>query len=53
MTDHGRVTQGKEGIIIVKTKQALLITHYPESVQPGTATNTVEKLGDYLISVGY
>ena len=45
--------QGKTGIIIVKTKQALLVTHYPETVQPGTATNTVEKLGDYLIGVGY
>jgi len=45
--------QGREGIVIVKTKQALLITHYPESVQPGNATNTVEKLGAYLIGVGY
>jgi profilin len=45
--------QGKQGVIIVKTKQALLITHYPETVQPGTAANTVEKLGAYLIGVGY
>ena len=45
--------QGREGIVIVKTKQALLITHYPESVQPGQATNTVEKLGEYLSGVGY
>ena len=45
--------QGREGIIIVKTKQALLIGHYPESVQPGNATNVVEKLADYLIGVGY
>lgn len=45
--------QGKEGIIIVKTKQALLIAHYPENVQPGSATNVVEKLADYLIGVGY
>jgi len=45
--------KGKEGIVIVKTQQALLVTHYPEHVQPGTAANTVEQLGDYLISVGY
>ena len=45
--------QGREGVVIVKTKQALLITHYPETVQPGTAANTVEKLGAYLVGVGY
>ncbi|CAD0114403.1 unnamed protein product, partial [Aureobasidium uvarum] len=43
----------KEGIVIVKTKQALLVTHYPEHVQPGVAANTVEQLADYLISVNY
>lgn len=46
-------SQGKEGIVIVKTKQALLVTHYPEHVQPGSAANTVEQLADYLISVNY
>jgi len=45
--------KGREGVVIVKTKQALLITHYPETVQPGTAANTVEKLGAYLVGVGY
>lgn len=39
--------------MIRKTKQALLVAHYPETVQPGNATNTVEKLGDYLVSVNY
>jgi profilin len=39
--------------VIVKTKQALLIGHYPEGVQPGQAAITVEKLADYLIGVGY
>ena len=47
------VTKGKEGIVIVKTQQAILVAHYPETVQPGQATNTVEQLGDYLTSVGY
>ncbi|EEP77954.1 profilin-2 [Uncinocarpus reesii 1704] len=45
--------KGKEGIVIVKTKKALLIAHYPETVQPGAATNTVETLGDYLSGLGY
>jgi len=45
--------KGREGIVIVKTTQAILVTHYPESVQPGAAANTVEQLGDYLVSVGY
>ncbi|KAL2046675.1 hypothetical protein ABVK25_011647 [Lepraria finkii] len=45
--------KGREGMIIVKTKQALLLAHYPETVQPGSASLTVEKLGDYLIGVGY
>jgi len=48
---YGR--KGRTGVVIVKTKQALLIAHYPETVQPGVATNTVEKLGEYLTSVGY
>jgi len=45
--------KGKEGVVIVKTVQALLVAHYPESVQPGQAVTVVEKLGDYLIGVGY
>lgn len=39
--------------MIVKTTQAILVTHYPETVQPGVAANTVEQLGDYLVKVGY
>lgn len=45
--------QGKAGIIIVKTKQAMLIAYHPETVTAGAAAYTVEKLADYLISVGY
>lgn len=40
-------------MIIVKTNQAILVAHYPESVQPGPAATVVEQLGDYLIGVGY
>ena len=45
--------QGKEGVVIVKTQQAILVAHYPETTQPGAAANTVEQLADYLVSVGY
>ncbi|PUU81250.1 profilin [Tuber borchii] len=45
--------QGKAGIVCVKTKQAILVAHYGETVQPGEAATTVEKLADYLIGVGY
>jgi len=45
--------KGREGMIIVKTTQAILICHYPETIQPGAATNSVEQLADYLIGVGY
>ena len=47
------ILQGKEGVVIVKTQLAILVAHYPEGVQPGQATTTVEQLGDYLIGVGY
>lgn len=42
-----------EGIVIVRTKQTILIGHYPPGVQAGEATKIVEQLGDYLISVQY
>ncbi|KAI9788012.1 MAG: profilin, required for normal timing of actin polymerization in response to thermal stress [Peltula sp. TS41687] len=48
---YGR--SGKEGILIVRTDKALLVTHYGESTQPGAAANTVEQMADYLKSVGY
>ncbi|KAK4112294.1 Profilin/allergen [Canariomyces notabilis] len=48
---YGR--QGKTGICIVRTKQAILIGHYGENVQAGNATQTVEALADYLIGAGY
>lgn len=48
---YGR--QGRTGIVIVKTKQAVLIGHYGESHQVGNSTQTVEVLADYLLKVGY
>ncbi|KAI1852442.1 hypothetical protein JX265_011075 [Neoarthrinium moseri] len=44
---------GRTGVVVVKTKQAILVGHYGENVQAGNATQTVEALADYLIKVGY
>ncbi len=45
--------QGKEGIVCVRTKQAILLGHYDENTQPGEATKVVEALADYLLGVGF
>lgn len=45
--------QDAEGVVAVKTKQAILVAHYPAGVVAGEATALVEKLADYLISVNY
>ncbi|KAK3390401.1 profilin [Podospora didyma] len=50
---HLYARKGRTGIIIAKTKQAILVGHYGENVQVGNATLTVEALADYLIGVGY
>jgi profilin len=39
--------------VLVKTKQAVLVTEYAPPTQAGEATPVVEKLADYLIGVGY
>jgi len=45
--------KGREGVVIVKTTQAILIGHYGETMIAGNSAQTVEKLADYLISTGY
>lgn len=45
--------QGKVGIHVTKTKQCFLIGHYPENVQAGNASQTVQALAEYLIKAGY
>ncbi|TRM57411.1 profilin [Schizophyllum amplum] len=42
-----------DGAVIVKTKQAILVTEYAAPIQAPEATPIVEGLADYLISVGY
>ncbi|KAK3369062.1 profilin [Lasiosphaeria ovina] len=48
---YGR--EGRTGVIVVKTKQAILIGYYDEEGVVGNATTTVEALADYLIQQGY
>jgi len=48
---YGR--KGKEGIVICKTNQAILVAHYGENVQAGNAAITVEQLADYLVNLSY
>ena len=45
--------QGKTGIIIVKTTQAIIVAHYGENNIAGNSTQTVEALADYLVKAGY
>ncbi len=42
-----------DGILIVKTKQAILVAVYVAPIQAAEATPVVEGLADYLISVNY
>ncbi|KIJ45223.1 hypothetical protein M422DRAFT_207548 [Sphaerobolus stellatus SS14] len=42
-----------DGVIIVKSKQAILVAEYSAPTQAGEATPIVESLADYLISVNY
>ncbi|KAF8838177.1 profilin [Paxillus ammoniavirescens] len=42
-----------DGCVLVKTKQAILVTEYVGPIQAPEATPVVEGLADYLISVGY
>ncbi|KAF3055884.1 Profilin [Daldinia childiae] len=48
---YGR--QGRTGVVIVKTKQAIIVGHYGEAHVAGNSTQTVEALADYLIKAGY
>jgi len=42
-----------DGCVIVKTKQAILVTAHSAPIQLAESATTVETLADYLISVGY
>jgi len=42
-----------DGCVLVKTKQAVIVAEYIAPIQQAECVGTVEKLGDYLKSVGY
>ncbi|QDS75778.1 hypothetical protein FKW77_008813 [Venturia effusa] len=48
-----RGKQGKNGMIVAKTTQALLLAHHNENVTTQNCVGTVEALQDYLVGVGY
>ena len=50
---QGRLVQGEEGIICVRTKQAVIVAHYPAGQQAGEVTKVVLALSDYLTNLGY
>ncbi|GAA5843324.1 hypothetical protein JCM3766R1_003665 [Sporobolomyces carnicolor] len=56
LSANDRSVYGKkqaDGIVIVKTTQAVLVAEYAHPTQPGEATKITEELADYLIGVGY
>ncbi|TID25410.1 Profilin (actin-binding protein) [Venturia nashicola] len=51
--DKLSTSQGKNGMIVAKTTQALLFAHHNENVTTQNCVSTVEALQDYLVGVGY
>lgn len=45
--------KGATGLVCIKTSKAIIVGYYNDTIQPGEATTVIEKLGDYLRSVGY
>eukprot|EP00090_Calanus_glacialis_P044323 TRINITY_DN7896_c0_g1_i1.p1 TRINITY_DN7896_c0_g1~~TRINITY_DN7896_c0_g1_i1.p1 ORF type:complete len:127 (-),score=26.53 TRINITY_DN7896_c0_g1_i1:221-601(-) len=48
-----RAKKGTSGVHCIKTVQALIVCLYEDPVVPEQAATVTEKLGEYLISVGY
>merc|ERR1711915_1088505 len=48
-----RAKKGTSGVHCIKTVQALIVCVYEDPVVPEQAATVTEKLGEYLISVGY
>ncbi|KAF2244092.1 Profilin/allergen [Trematosphaeria pertusa] len=51
--DELKAKKGKEGIVCVKTTQALLICHHNADTQTTVAFNDAAALGEYLKKMGY
>eukprot|EP00088_Acartia_fossae_P009251 TRINITY_DN14473_c0_g1_i1.p1 TRINITY_DN14473_c0_g1~~TRINITY_DN14473_c0_g1_i1.p1 ORF type:complete len:127 (-),score=32.78 TRINITY_DN14473_c0_g1_i1:361-741(-) len=48
-----RAKKEKAGVHIMKTVQAVIVARYEEPIMPEQCATVTEKLGDYLVSVGY
>lgn len=48
-----RAKKGTSGLHVMKTVQAIIVCRYDEPVVPEQCAVVTEKLGEYLISVGY
>jgi profilin len=48
-----RAKKGTSGIHCIKTTQALIVCLYEDPIVPEQAATVTEKLGEYLIGVGY
>jgi len=48
-----RAKKNTSGLHIMKTVQAVIVCRYTEPVVPEQCATVTEKLGEYLISVGY
>jgi len=48
-----RAKKGMNGVHTIKTTQTYIICVYTEPIVPEQAANVTEKLGDYLIQVGF
>lgn len=48
-----RAKKGTSGLHCIKTTQALIVCLYEEPIVPEQAATVTEKLGEYLIGVGY
>merc|ERR1712122_299885 len=56
LSSNEKVVRGKKGssgVHIYKTSQAVIIARYDEPIVAEQCAVTTEKLGDYLVSVGY
>jgi len=56
LSANDRVMRGKKGtsgVHIMKTVQAIIVCVYHEPIVAEQCANTTEKLGEYLIGVGY
>ena len=45
--------KGKDGLVIGKTVQAIVVARYADPMIAGNTAETVQKLVDYLVKVGY